>query len=27
LPLVLEIAKMEQQALLEARADESLSRP
>jgi hypothetical protein len=27
LPLVLEIAKMEQQALIEARADESLSRP
>jgi hypothetical protein len=27
LPLVLEIAKLEQQALLEARADESLSRP
>ena len=27
LPLVLEIAKMEQQALVEARADESLSRP
>ena len=27
LPLVLEIAKMEQQALLEARTDESLSRP
>ena len=27
LPLVLEIAKMEQQAMLEARADESLSRP
>lgn len=27
LPLVLEIAKMEQQALMEARADESLSRP
>ncbi len=27
LPLVLEIAKMEQQALLEATADESLSRP
>jgi hypothetical protein len=27
LPLVLEIAKLEQQALLEAKADESLSRP
>jgi hypothetical protein len=27
LPLVLEIAKLEQQALLEARADESLSHP
>jgi hypothetical protein len=27
LPLVLEIAKLEQQALLEAKVDESLSRP